>query len=158
MNRALGIIETVGLVAGVRAADIAVKAAYVELVGYELTKGDGMVVVKVTGDVGAVKAAVDAIGAAPDLKSKLYSVKVIPRPSDAIDAMVYNGDTRGYDVPSEEVVEAVDVEVAEHVEETVCNLCGDPACARRKGEQKWRCLHYFEKKRSEKHGKRIRHD
>jgi len=60
VKNALGLIETVGLVAAVTAADAAVKAANVELAGYELSRGGGLVVVKLFGDVGAVKAAVDA--------------------------------------------------------------------------------------------------
>ncbi|MBP0651671.1 BMC domain-containing protein, partial [Mycobacterium tuberculosis] len=55
----LGLIETIGLVAAVEAADVAVKSASVSLVGYELAEA-GLAVVKVRGDVGAVKAAIDA--------------------------------------------------------------------------------------------------
>ena len=62
MNKSLGLIETEGLAAGIEAADAAVKSANVELIGYELTKGGGWTTVKIQGDVGAVKAAVDAAG------------------------------------------------------------------------------------------------
>ncbi|MBP0575702.1 BMC domain-containing protein, partial [Mycobacterium tuberculosis] len=51
----LGLIETIGLVAAVEAADVAVKSASVSLVGYELAEG-GLAVVKIQGDVGAVRA------------------------------------------------------------------------------------------------------
>nr|WP_315989447.1 BMC domain-containing protein [Desulforamulus aquiferis] len=54
-KNALGLIEVVGLAAGMEAADAAVKAANIELVGYELTKGGGMVVIKLSGDVGALR-------------------------------------------------------------------------------------------------------
>ncbi len=56
---ALGMVETKGLVGAIEAADAMVKAANVNLVGYEKI-GSGLVTVMVRGDVGAVKAAVDA--------------------------------------------------------------------------------------------------
>ncbi|MDN5951847.1 MAG: BMC domain-containing protein, partial [Loigolactobacillus coryniformis] len=59
MNNALGMVETKGLVAAIEAADAMVKAANVSLTGYERI-GSGLVTVMVRGDVGAVKAAVDA--------------------------------------------------------------------------------------------------
>ena len=58
-NKALGLIETYGYIGAIEAADTAVKAAYVELSAVEKVKG-GLVTVQLIGDVGAVKAAVDA--------------------------------------------------------------------------------------------------
>lgn len=75
----LGFIETKGLVAAVEALDAMVKAANVELVGREYI-GGGYVAVVVKGDVGAVKAAVDAGAAAAKRVGELVSVHVIPRP------------------------------------------------------------------------------
>ncbi|HHY93917.1 MAG TPA: BMC domain-containing protein [Firmicutes bacterium] len=75
----LGFIETRGLVAAIEAADAMVKAANVELVGKQ-TVGGGLVAVIVRGDVGAVKAAVDAGAAAAKRVGELVSVHVIPRP------------------------------------------------------------------------------
>ena len=62
-NEALGMVETKGLVGAIEAADAMTKAANVELVGYEKI-GSGLVTVMVRGDVGAVKASVDAGSAA----------------------------------------------------------------------------------------------
>ena len=76
---ALGMIETKGLVGSVEAADAMVKAANVTLVGYEKI-GSGLVTVMVRGDVGAVKAAVDAGAAAARVVGEVVSVHVIPRP------------------------------------------------------------------------------
>ena len=59
-GKSLGLIETVGMSAAVEAADAAMKSANVSLVGYELTKGGGMVTVKLEGEVGAINAAVAA--------------------------------------------------------------------------------------------------
>ena len=76
---ALGMIESRGLVAAVEAADEMVKAANVRLVGYEKI-GSAYVTVMVRGDVGAVKAAVDAGAAAAKRVGEVVSIHVIPRP------------------------------------------------------------------------------
>ena len=94
-NSALGIIETVGLAAGAEAADAAVKSANVNLIGYELTKGSGMVLIKVEGDVGAVKAAIDAANAAASKVGIVAARHVIPRPHDSLEKLIYNKDTVG---------------------------------------------------------------
>ena len=82
----LGLIETKGLVAAVEAADAMVKAANVEFVGREYI-GGGYVTILVKGDVGAVKAAVDAGAAAAKRVGELVSVHVIPRPHGDIAAL-----------------------------------------------------------------------
>lgn len=79
MGEALGMVETQGLVGAIEAADAMTKAANVELMGYEKI-GSGLVTVMVRGDVGAVKAAVDAGKAAAERVGKVVSVHVIPRP------------------------------------------------------------------------------
>ena len=66
MNNALGLVETKGLVGAIEAADAMVKSANVQLIGYEKI-GSGLITVMVRGDVGAVKAAVDAGSAAASL-------------------------------------------------------------------------------------------
>jgi microcompartment protein CcmL/EutN len=77
-------IETRGFVAMVEAADAMVKAARVELVGYEKV-GGGYVTAVVRGDVAAVKAATDAGQRAAERVGELVSVHVIPRPHANID-------------------------------------------------------------------------
>ena len=79
MNEALGMIETRGLVAAIEAADAMVKAANVTLLGSEKI-GSGLVSVMVRGDVGAVKAAVEAGGAAASRLGEVVATHVIPRP------------------------------------------------------------------------------
>lgn len=79
MNNALGMIETKGLVASIEAADAMVKAANVEMMGQEKI-GSGLVTVMVRGDVGAVKAAVDAGVAAAENIGEVMSSYVVPRP------------------------------------------------------------------------------
>ena len=81
---ALGMIETRGFVGMVEASDAMVKAARVELVGYEKI-GGGYVTAIVRGDVAAVKAATEAGAKAAEKVGELVSVHVIPRPHANID-------------------------------------------------------------------------
>ena len=87
MQQALGLVETRGLIGAIEAADAMVKAARVKFLGRQKVKG-GLVAVMVAGDVGAVKAAVDAGAAACKRIGKLASAHVIPRPHDEIDLMI----------------------------------------------------------------------
>ena len=96
MQKSLGLIETQGLAGGIEAADAAVKSANVRLIGYELTKGGGWTTVKIEGDVGAVKAAVDAAKIAAAKVNRVVSTKVIPRPASALDMLVFTKETVGY--------------------------------------------------------------
>ena len=82
-KRALGMIETRGLVGSIEAADAMVKAAKVELFGKEKATA-GLVTMYVYGEVGAVKAATDAGAAAARRVGELVSVHVIPRPHDQV--------------------------------------------------------------------------
>lgn len=82
--QALGMIETKGLVGSIEAADAMVKAANVTLIGHEQI-GGGLVTVMVRGDVGAVKAAVEAGAEAAKKIGELVSVHVIPRPHEELE-------------------------------------------------------------------------
>ncbi|MDR2800695.1 MAG: BMC domain-containing protein [Desulfovibrio sp.] len=86
-TRALGMIETKGLVGAIEAADAMVKAANVTLMGKVLV-GGGLVTVMVRGDVGAVKAATDAGAAAAGRVGELLSVHVIPRPHGEVEMIL----------------------------------------------------------------------
>ena len=78
-QEALGMVETRGLTAAIEAADAMTKAAEVTLVGTEKI-GSGLVTVLVRGDVGAVKAAVEAGESAASKLGELVATHVIPRP------------------------------------------------------------------------------
>jgi microcompartment protein CcmL/EutN len=80
-------IEVKGFVGMVEAADAMVKAAKVELVGYEKT-GGGYVTAIVRGDVAAVKAATEAGQRAAERVGEVVSVHVIPRPHANVDAVL----------------------------------------------------------------------
>lgn len=95
VNKSLGLIEVVGLAAAIEAADAAVKAANIQLMGYELTKGGGLVLVKLCGDVGAVTAGVQAGSMAASKVSRVLSTHVIPRPHQQLSCIIVQEDTVG---------------------------------------------------------------
>ena len=84
---ALGMIETRGLIGSIEAADAMVKAADVTLIG-KVHVGGGLVTVMVRGEVGAVKAAVDAGAAAAQRVGNLISQHVIPRPHTEVEGIL----------------------------------------------------------------------
>ena len=86
-QKAIGMIETKGLVGAVEAADAMVKAANVQIVGMEKV-GGGLVTVLVRGDVGAVKAATEAGAESARSVGELVSVHVIPRPHAETEALL----------------------------------------------------------------------
>jgi microcompartment protein CcmL/EutN len=86
--KAVGLIETIGLAAAIEAADAAVKAANITLLGYENTKGGGRITVKFVGDVGAVQSAVAAGSAAALRLGQVESCLVMPRPHHEIEALL----------------------------------------------------------------------
>ncbi len=84
---ALGMIETKGLVSLIEAADAALKAANVEMTGWEKI-GSGIATVFLIGDVAAVKAAVDAGASAASKVGEVLSVQVIPRPHEELTSVL----------------------------------------------------------------------
>lgn len=88
-ERALGLVETKGLIAAIEAADAMVKAAKVKLIGTETTIA-ALITVKVVGEVGAVRAAVDAGARAAERVGELVSTHIIPRPHQDTEFLVYD--------------------------------------------------------------------
>ncbi|MDR1209830.1 MAG: BMC domain-containing protein [Clostridiales bacterium] len=86
-KEALGLIETRGLTAAIEAADAMTKAAEVSLVGTEKI-GSGLVTVMVRGDVGAVKASVEAGAAQASKLGELVAAHVIPRPHSDVEKIL----------------------------------------------------------------------
>ena len=127
-SKALGLIETVGLAAAVEAADTCMKAANVELIGYERAQGFGMVTVKISGDVSAVQAAIDSAKIQAATVNTVCAALVIPRPAAKLEIMIESSEVVGL--------------ASEIKEESVCNLCSDPKCKRKKGMRKKLCLHF----------------
>jgi microcompartment protein CcmL/EutN len=183
-QKALGMIETVGILAAYEAADVALKSANVKMVGYEISRG-GLIVIKFTGDVSAVRSAVDAGKTAASKLSKVWSSHVIARPAEQIEKMINSEDTinnknkSNSEAEKEETEDISEAEIDEDdkssvksddleaeskesneeaeskgkeekedteelEEEDICNLCGDPACPRNKGDLHTDCIHYDE--------------
>ncbi len=84
---ALGMVETKGLVCLIEASDAMVKSANVTILGWDKV-GAGLVTVFVTGDVAAVKAAVDAGASAASKVGEVVSVQVIPRPHEELSSVL----------------------------------------------------------------------
>jgi ethanolamine utilization protein EutM len=87
MPKALGLVETRGLVAAIEAADAMVKTSNVTLIGKEVTR-PALVTIKIVGDVAAVKASVDAGAAAAKKVGELVSIHVIPQPDSQMISML----------------------------------------------------------------------
>lgn len=88
-EKALGLVETKGLVGAIEAADVMLKTAAVQLIGIENTIA-ALLTVKIVGDIGAVKAAVDAGASAAEKIGELISCHVIPRPHEDMESIIYN--------------------------------------------------------------------
>lgn len=116
--QALGMIETKGLIGAIEAADAMTKAANVTLIGKEKV-GSGLITVMITGDVGAVKAAVDAGAAAAEQVGHLVGVHVIARPHDEIENILKK------EVVEKEVIEETIEEVVEEVIEITPNIISE---------------------------------
>ena len=86
-NEALGMIETKGFIALVEATDAMIKAANVQFLGWDKV-GSALVTGFVTGDVAAVKAAIDAGAAAAGRIGEVVAVQVIPRPHDDLEIVL----------------------------------------------------------------------
>lgn len=98
MAKALGLIETRGLIASIVAADAMVKAADVRLIKKEKVDA-GLIAVLVEGDVGAVQAAIDAGKNAAASVGELVSVHVIPRPDDEVGVIIADQSKKTRQIP-----------------------------------------------------------
>ena len=102
--KALGLIETKGMVGAIVAADIALKTAQVELINREHTKG-GLVCIEFEGDVAAVKASVEAAVMAIKDKGVYVGSHVIPRPDDSVEKIINRKNLNSKEEVIEEEVE-----------------------------------------------------
>lgn len=87
MPKALGLVETRGLVAAIEAADAMVKAANVTLIGKETTN-PALITVKIVGETAAVRSAVDAGSSAAKRVGVLVSTHIIPQPDDQMTTLL----------------------------------------------------------------------
>ncbi|WP_178075714.1 BMC domain-containing protein [Paenibacillus oralis] len=91
-ENALGLIEVIGYPAALEAADTCMKSSHVKLLGYEKAR-DGRIVVKITGDVGAVKAAVEGAKNSAGKLGTVIAAVVIARPAEGIGRLIHSPET-----------------------------------------------------------------
>lgn len=118
--KALGMIETRGLVAAIEALDAALKTADVDIVNRHIVKG-GIVTVEITGDVGAIKVATEAGAAAAKKLGNFIGCHVIARPDEMVYEMIENEktNTEVVEEKKEEVVSSeIEVKPIEEKNET----------------------------------------
>ena len=96
---ALGMLETKGLVCLIEGVDAMLKSANVQMIGWEKV-GSGMVTAFVSGDVAAVKAAIDAGASAASKIGEVVSVQVIPRPHEELSAVLPKPKTGSSESPA----------------------------------------------------------
>lgn len=119
MGKALGLIEFIGYVPAICAADTALKAASVDLIGIEKVTG-GIVTVKITGDVDAVQAAVESAENYASRIGGLRSAHVIPRLDDEVENLLMNSKSSEEEIQElEEDIKEVCEEIREEITETI---------------------------------------
>ncbi len=123
MGKALGLIEFIGYVSAICAADTALKAASVDLIGIEKVTG-GIVTVKITGDVDAVQAAVESAENYASRIGSLRSAHVIPRLDDEVENLLMNSKSSEEEIQEEiqeleEDIKEVCEEIREEITETI---------------------------------------
>lgn len=123
MGKALGLIEFIGYVPAICAADTVLKAASVDLIGIEKVTG-GIVTVKITGDVDAVQAAVESAENYASRIGSLRSAHVIPRLDDEVENLLMNSKSSEEEIQEEiqeleEDIKEVCEEIREEITETI---------------------------------------
>lgn len=108
---ALGLVETIGYVAAIEALDVCLKSASVEVVGIQKV-GQGIVTIEVSGDVGAVKSAIEAAKYAAEKVGILRATHVIPRlHADVHDALFKKEDIKSVEEETVHEIEEIETEV-----------------------------------------------
>ena len=118
MGKALGLIEFIGYVPAICAADTALKAASVDLIGIEKVTG-GIVTVKITGDVDAVQAAVESAENYASRIGSLRSAHVIPRLDDEVENLLMNSKSSEEEIEEIQELEEDIKEVCEEIREEI---------------------------------------
>ena len=143
MKQSLGLLEVCGLAPAISCADIMAKSASITLVALEKTNGSGWTVIKITGDVASVQAAITAGAQFAEQRNGLVAHKVIARPGEGI--LRAEAPPPSVIQPEPEPEAVVSPAPAEELPQqhgvVSCNLCLDPKCPRQKGEPRSLCIH-----------------
>ncbi|UJL40246.1 BMC domain-containing protein [Salmonella enterica subsp. enterica serovar Kentucky] len=145
MKQSLGLLEVCGLALAISCADIMAKSASITLLALEKTNGSGWMVIKITGDVASVQAAITTGAHFAEQRNGTWPTRLSPArrrdPArrDASPSVIE---------PEPEASEMADVvseapaeEAPQESELVSCNLCLDPKCPRQKGEPRTLCIH-----------------
>lgn len=170
MKTSLGLLEVKGLALAINVADAMAKSAAINIIEIENSKGSGWMLIKITGDVAAVQAAISTGSQLAEQNNGLVSQKVLARPDEKLLRTVLtqakSNQTKTTVVEpkpietkiistieevdnlnvDEEIVEETDKGIAETKTTSAtpvivtCNLCQDPLCTRIKGESHSDCI------------------
>ena len=146
MKQSLGLLEVCGLALAISCADIMAKSASITLVALEKTNGSGWTVIKITGDVASVQAAITTGAQFAGQRNGLVAHKVIARPGEGIlRAEVPPPSVMQPEPEASGTADVVSPAPAEELPQqhgvVSCNLCLDPKCPRQKGEPRSLCIH-----------------
>ncbi|EHR8835332.1 BMC domain-containing protein [Shigella flexneri] len=143
VKQSLGLLEVCGLALAISCADIMAKSASITLLALEKTNGSGWMVIKITGDVASVQAAITTGAHFAEQRNGLVAHKVIARPGEGI--LLAEIPTSVIEPEESEIADAVSEapseEAPQESELVSCNLCLDPKCPRQKGEPRALCIH-----------------
>lgn len=92
-GEAIGLVEVRGFTAATEVADIAAKTANVTILGYEVTKGSGHVVVKIAGEVSAVTVAIETVESQKSQIGMIVASKVIAKPHEELKQLLIDSNT-----------------------------------------------------------------
>lgn len=154
MKQSLGLLEVCGLALAISCADIMAKSASITLLALEKTNGSGWMVIKITGDVASVQAAITTGVHFAERQNGLVAHNVIARPGEGIlpaapppppamepEATASETVDVVSETPVDTFVEAPVEEAPQKSSLVSCNLCLDPKCPRQKGEPRSLCIH-----------------
>ncbi|MBP1522824.1 BMC domain-containing protein [Salmonella enterica subsp. enterica serovar Worthington] len=145
VKQSLGLLEVCGLALAISCADIMAKSASITLLALEKTNGSGWMVIKITGDVASVQAAITTGAHFAEQRNGPVAHKVIAEPGEGSCSQkrlpsVIEPEPETSEIAA--VVSAAPAEEAPQESELVsCNLCLDPKCPRQKGEPRTLCIH-----------------
>lgn len=145
MKQSLGLLEVCGLALAISCADIMAKSASITLLALEKTNGSGWMVIKITGDVASVQAAITTGAQFAEQRNGLVAHKVIAVPGEGSCSQRHPPSLIEPEPEASEIADVVSEAPAEEApqesELVSCNLCLDPKCPRQKGEPRTLCIH-----------------
>jgi len=142
----LGLLEVKGLALAINSADVMAKCAAINIIDIEKTNGNGWMLIKISGDVASVQAAILSGASLADKNNGLISHRVLPRPDLTLlktimpePKIVPYRTSEEHATPSEKVTDSASLTIEQQIIAT-CNLCFDPLCPRHKGDPHSKCI------------------